>query len=332
MTAAVACGGGGSSSPQAKTSSQSGGSGGSGSVQNVSLRLDFVHTGKDAIWTYGIQKGFFKKNGIKLNIEDGKGSATTAQTTANGSDDFGEVGGGAFLTLASKGLPGEAIMSVVTSSPAVILSPKEHPITRPEQLVGKKVGLTPGGGPGTLLPALLARNGVEKSKVHLVNLQPGPGLTILLKGSVDADVQIVLVRAILAAKGLQTHAMFYKDFCVQTPGYYITTSKSMINDKPDLVRSFVKAAAKSIDATLANPQAAADSFAKHYPDYTSKQALAELKTFLPLVKSPQSKGHATGFMSVKDAKTALTLLSKYGDANTSKLASVYLDSQFLPKG
>jgi NitT/TauT family transport system substrate-binding protein len=135
---AVACGGGagGSSSPQAKTSSQTN-TGEHATTQptanaNLNLRYSFPHTGAKSNFTYGVKLGYFKQAGINLTLDDGKGSETTAQTTANGSDDFGTVDGGAWLTVASKGLPAKAVMSVYGGSPNAIIVPADSNIRNPK--------------------------------------------------------------------------------------------------------------------------------------------------------------------------------------------------------
>lgn len=308
--------------------SSSGGSTGSGG-KTVSLRLDFIHTGKDAIWTYGIQQGFFKKEGITLNIEDGKGSATTAQTVSNNSDDFGLVDGGTWLTAAAKGLGGKAVMSVFDGGSFAILSPTKSPITDFSQLAGKKVAITAGDGPSTLLPAVLEKSGVDKSKVTEVNMQPGPKLTALATGSVDAVATTILVQATLQAKGTATKALLYSSAGINTPGWYLVASPNELSSNKGLVQKFVTAAQESIDATLANPDAAVDSFVKQYPDYDKTRAKNELELVLPLVKTDDAKGHPTGWISPDAATSALALLKQYGSVPGSKPATDFITDDFI---
>src|SRR5690606_21102557 len=55
----------------------------------VRLRLDWTTLGYHAPFYYGVAKGIYERAGIKLSIEEGKGSASVAQLTASDSDDFG---------------------------------------------------------------------------------------------------------------------------------------------------------------------------------------------------------------------------------------------------
>jgi NitT/TauT family transport system substrate-binding protein len=310
-------------------SSSGGGSGSGSGGQSVALRLDFVHTGKDAIWTYGIEKGFFSKQGIDLKIEDGKGSATTAQTVSNNSDKFGLVDGGTWLTAASKGLSGKAVMSVFDGGSFAVLSPAKSPITDFAQLAGKKVAITAGDGPSTLLPAVLQKAGVDKSKITEVNMQAGPKLTALATGRVDAVATTVLVQATLQATGTETKALLYSSAGINTPGWYLVAAPDELKSHSDLVQKFVTATQQSIDATLADPQAAVDSFVKKYPEYDKTRAKNELDLVLPLVKTDEAKGHPTGWISPDAATSALALLKQYGSVQGDQPATAFISDAFV---
>lgn len=319
LGAATACSGG----------SSSGGSGpDSGSQQSVAMRLDFVHTGKDAIWTYGIEKGYFKDAGIDLTVQDGKGSATTGQTVGNGSDKIGLVDSGTLITLAAKGVPVKAIASVFAQSPLAVLSPEKKPINTPQDLVGSKIAITSGDGPSTLLPALLSKNGIDPSKLTTVNLQPQAKLTSLLSGNVDAVATITLVQATLQAQSFNTHAMLYNAFGVKTPGYYLVTSNGYLTSNNALLQKFVQATQKSLKATMDAPSAAIDSFIKAYPEYKKDRATAELNLLLPLIPDPDTS-HPLGWMSPELATSTGELLKQYGGLTNPKPVNTYLTNEFI---
>src|SRR5262245_50447790 len=81
-------------------------------LDKVSMRYSYVATGAVTVWAYGIERNFFREQGIELELREGKGSALTAQTVAAGTDDFGvDIDSGTFLGLAAKGLPARAVLS-----------------------------------------------------------------------------------------------------------------------------------------------------------------------------------------------------------------------------
>ncbi len=298
-------------------------------LDKVSMRYGFVATGNDAIWTYGMEKGFFRDEGIELELREGKGSAVTAQTVAAGTDDFGaDIDGGTFLVLASKGLPATAVMTSVASSPVVVLSPADKAIKTPAELVGKQIAITAGDGPSALFPVLLQRNKIDAAGVTQVNMLPGPKLTSLLTGRVDGVATNIVIQATLEAKGMKIYAMKYSDFGVSTPGQYLITSNATLAAKPDLVKRMVRAMQKSLEATAADPAAAADSFSRVYPNYDKATALGEIKLLVPLFHSQATAGKPMGTVSVEDAKAGADALIAAGSIAAGTDVSKFVATTF----
>jgi NitT/TauT family transport system substrate-binding protein len=298
-------------------------------ADKVSLRFGFVATGLDAIWTYGIERGFFRDQGLEVELREGKGSAVTAQTVAAGSDDFGvDIDGGTFLTLAAKGLPATAILSVAAKSPLVIFSPKAKPIKTPAELAGKQISITAGDGPSALLPALLDLNKVDPATVTQINMQPGPKLTSLLSGRVEGVATNVVLRPTLESKGQDVYSLMYADYGVVTPGLYLIASNQVIQAKPEMVRRFVKAAAQSMEATEKDPEAAAASFSKLYPQYSRDMALNETRVVMSLFRSPDTEGKPLGTVSLTDARTGAEILQKFGSYPAGVDPSAFVTNRF----
>ena len=282
-------------------------------LDKVSMRYSYVATGADTVWSYGIERNFFREQGIDLELREGKGSALTAQTVAAGTDDFGvDIDSGTFLGLAAKGLPATAVLSNVGKNPNVILSPAAKPLKVPGDLIGKQIAISGGGGSAALLPVLFQRNGVDAAEVKLINMQPNPLLTSLLTGQVDGVATNIVVKASMEAKGLPVNALMYADFGVVTPGMYLITSNALLNSKPDLVQRFVVAAQKSMVATVENPQAASEAFSRVYPTYDRNAALSESLLFIAIFQSEATKGKPLGTVSFEDAQAGAGVLVSAG--------------------
>jgi NitT/TauT family transport system substrate-binding protein len=299
-------------------------------LQNVSVRFGYVATGNDAMWVYGKEKGFFREEGLDVEFREGKGSSAAAQTVATGSDDFGiDIDGGAFLTLAGKGLTATAVMAPVGKSPIVLLSPLDKPLKTPADLPGKQIAIAGGSGAAALLPVFLKKNGIDADKVTQVNMQSSPLLTTLLTGRVDAVATNIVVQATLEAKGLKTYPMRYADFGLAMPGQYLVTSNAFLKDKPDVVARMVRALQKSMKASLENPEAAAEAFNRAYPAYDKATALAEAKIIMSLFESDSTKGKPLGTVSMEDAKAGAASLAEAGQMPAGFDVSKVVTDQFV---
>ena len=72
-------------------------------ADDVTLRLDRCLAAITPCGTT-LRRGGVAKNGININLREGRGSMTTSQTVGNQSDEFGTADGGAMMVLRSKGL------------------------------------------------------------------------------------------------------------------------------------------------------------------------------------------------------------------------------------
>ncbi len=299
-------------------------------LDKVSMRFGFIATGNDAMWAYGVEKGFFRAEGIDLELREGKGSAVTAQTVAAGTDDFGvDIDGGTFLGLAAKGLPATAVMATVAGSPVVVLSSLDKPIKTPADLAGKQIAITAGDGPSALFPVLLQRNKIDASAVTQINMQPGPKISSLLTGRVDGVATNIVIQATLEAKGMKINAMKYSDFGVATPGQYLIVSNEFLKAKPALIQRVVNAMRKSLEATAQDPNAAAASFSRAYPNYDQATALGEVKLLLGLFHSAATKDKPLGSVSIEDAKAGAEALTASGVMAAGVDVSGFVTNRFV---
>ena len=104
-------------------------------ADKVSLRTDWIKSAYHAIWYHAKDKGVFAKNGIDVDIRDGRGSVITAQTVGNKTVTFGTADGGAVMVLVSKGLPVKIVSSYLRTNPVAIIFPEEE---RLEELEGPR--------------------------------------------------------------------------------------------------------------------------------------------------------------------------------------------------
>ena len=299
-------------------------------LDKISIRYGFIATGNDAAWAYGTEKGFFKDQGLEVEWREGKGSAVTAQTVAAGTDDYGiDIDGGAFLGLASKGLPATAVMTTVGASPLAVLSPEDKPIKTPADMVGKQIAITSGDGPSALLAVVMQKNKIEADKVTLVNLQPGPKLASLLTGRVDAVATNIVVKATLEAKGMKINAMKYSDFGVATPGQYLIASNATLEAKPDITKRLIIAIRKSMEATLADPVAASEAFNRAYPSYDKATALGEIKLITELFRSKSLAGKPLGTVSLEDATAGAEVLTAAGNMTPGADVAKFVTNKYV---
>jgi len=118
----------------------------------INFRLDWSLYGVHAPFFLAQEKGYFEKEGLKVDIQEGQGSATVMQLVAQGRDQIGLIDYSTMLYGVEQGLPIVAVARVVSDMIGVI-SPADAPIKHPKELVGKVIAYAPSESSGIALAA-----------------------------------------------------------------------------------------------------------------------------------------------------------------------------------
>ena len=234
----------------------------------VKLPDAFVPT---SVYSYYIadELGFFKDEGIKPEFV---GVVPTPQLVAAVMAGKVDVGGAhANRTIAGISA-GAKIQAVVSQSEStkdkphmVFVTLAASPLRKPQDLLGKRLAIMAFGGCNEYTPyEYLRKNGVAdpKGKLQIITTPPGKELDALRRGAVDFAGVHMDPKDILRQGGLR---ILFTDFDIwgkvggATPLYFST---KFIKEKPDVVRRFVKAIARTNNWINANPEKAEQVHAK----------------------------------------------------------------------
>src|SRR5260370_12698255 len=106
-------------------------------VDRVSVRADVFYYGAHVAIMLGIVDGIYKKHGIDATFAAGRGSATTIQTVANMSDQFGFADGATLVRLTAQGLRANQIVGILQIGSNFIITPPPPAIPQPPELHGQ---------------------------------------------------------------------------------------------------------------------------------------------------------------------------------------------------
>ena len=297
----------------------------------VSLRLNWYLGGLHVPFYYGKDRGFYAAEKIDLTIIEGRGSANTVQVVAAGADTFGLADSSSVVLTASKGADVKSVMSLLNSTGFAVVSMASAGIRKPKDLEGKRLAVSPGDPLGQLFQALAAVNGLDTSKISMVQVDPAAKVVSVLEKKADAllggaDDQYFLIKQ----RGIEPAALRFADHGANIVGMTILTKTDLIKSKPDLVRRFVRATARSWEESKKNPGAAVDSGLKVKPDLNRQSTLDQLIVDIELLDSKNSKGRI-GWGAQADWDQTLTLLKKYRGLETSQPWTAFHTNEFVAK-
>ena len=233
------------------------------------------------IWWLGVDKGFFEEEGIDVTFTDGQGSGTMAQLLASGEVPIVvEIGPTGLLSVAAADGEVTAVAGTLPLVPQAVLSNQE--IATPQDLVGLTINVAPGGNDALTWNSFLVDNGVDPASLETVNLDFAAAAPALAAGLVDGVVSFDFTNlARLREAGIDpVYTLPFRDWGFEVrPGQLIAVNSQFLEENRDLVQRFVRAAEKTFEYALENPDIVGEEVAeagmRHEPEAYNRDVTIE---------------------------------------------------------
>lgn len=276
-------------------------------VDDVTLRLKWLHQSQFAGYYAAEQEGFYKEEGINVRLVPGGAEIPSIQIVAGGSEQFGVSGMSQLIEARAKGIPVVALATTYRKNPLIWFGIDES-IQTPQDLVGKKVGLTVGSNSDLLFRAMLKKNGVNIEDVNIVPVKYN--LALLLEKEVDVYEGYLTDQPIsVELAGYETHILNPSDYGIYFYGDTFFTTEKVIQENPDLVKRFTRATIKGWQFAYDNPEKAVDYVLMYSDQLNREQEMRGMEASLELIQ-PDDKPVGTIEMDV--VKQMQDLLVDYG--------------------
>jgi NitT/TauT family transport system substrate-binding protein len=308
-------------------------------ADEVRLRLNWMYYGSHAGFAYGRDKGYYKDQGIDLDIRSGNGSGSAHRLVANGDSTFSYGSCAAMVNLAAGGAPLVSVGVIdAMGTEAVIVRPDTGVKTLAD-LKGKTILTTANAGVNTFFPLVLKNAGLAEGDVLVTNVPEGALVSSYLQGAGGAVGMLGGLddkpAEIKANGGAAPVTFAYSDYGVNQVGYCIVANTDTVKNKPDLVKRFMAATMKAYKDTEANPDAAIASMAdivggSMAEDQGKAQARAVLDVTLGILYSKANAEKKLGLNVASDWDEMLGLMKKYNGLQTDKPATAFYTNEFLP--
>lgn len=249
---------------------------------DVAVKLKWVHQAQFAGNYVAKEKGFYEDEGLNVTLQPFSFDDPTIDAVANGEATFGITGADELVLARSKGIPIKAFALIYQINPVCAYSLKENNITKPQDFMGKTVGLEQGTNVDTLYYVMMSRLDIDRSNINEIPI--GYDATELLEGKTDVSTGYIInepQQVIEAGKEVDTILM--ADYGANMYADVLFATEETINNRPEEVQKFLNATVKGWQYAMENVDEAVDITILYTTDRTKNHEKYMLEKSIPLI-------------------------------------------------
>ena len=308
-------------------------------LAKLKFTLDFRVTGQTAPFFLAQSKGYYRDEGLDVQIDVGAGSVASITRVASGAYDmgFGDISSLIEFNANNPGTPAvSAVYQYYNRAPFVIVGRKDRGIT-PElrSLAGKRIAAAAVEATRRAWPMAARKLGVKNEFFEWVTTDFSQRDNVIVRGDVDGatyfhDSAVSLFQRLPPE---QLSVVPYAQAGVALYGNAVLASSRLIIEQPKLVAGFVRASNRALVETLADPTAAIAAIKQREPMLDEKAELARWRITAGYVAAADTRGHGLG-----DVRKLLIeqqvdeVVSVFGLKSRPSADAIYNLSFLPPKG
>ena len=264
--------------------------------------------------TIAERKGFFKEQGLDVEIQDFSGGARSLQALVGGSVD---VVTGAYehtIRMQAKGQDIRAVIELGRFPAIAVAVKKDRKWNTPADFKGMKIGVTaPGSSTNMLMNFVMARAGLSPSDASYIGIGSAQSaLAAMQKGEIDAVSHLEPVLSFLERAGevrvvidTRTEEGTRALFGGSNPAAVLYVKKSFIDQNPNTIQALTNVFYKTLQwLKTASPE---DIAATVPPEYL----LGDKELYMLSAKNSKASYSLTGVLDPSGMKSTSDMLTKF---------------------
>jgi NitT/TauT family transport system substrate-binding protein len=247
----------------------------------VTVQLKWVHQAQFAGMYAAVEKGFYQAQNLKVNLVPFSYEEPTMEAVVEGEATFGVKSASEIIQARAEGLPVKAFAVIYQDSPLCCYALKESGITKPQDFVGKTVGLKP-GQITIAYQVMMDKLGIDRSTI--TEVQIGYGVEELISGTTDVSTGFSINEPYQAIEaGYDVNIMLFADYGVKVYDDVLFATEDTINNNPELMGRFLRATLEGWQYAIENEEEAVDIVLKYATDRTRSHEAYMLQQSIPLI-------------------------------------------------
>jgi NitT/TauT family transport system substrate-binding protein len=304
-------------------------------LTKLTFALDWVIGGQHAPFFYTLKKGYFKDEGLDVQLVPGSGPATVQQIAA-GTYDMGFADVTFLIEFKgnnSKQFDVKEVYMVHNDNPNSFLTLKKYHISSLADLKGKRIAASTFSGQKKAWPILVKRKHLPPDYITWVDYAPTLGFQAVVRGKVDAAAGYPNQAGLMAAAGAKMNDIKIIPFSslgLDMYGDGIVANGKFIKEHPDIVKKFVLAFNRGLRESVVRPKAAVQTVLDTDPTLQPDAAMAQFTLIIPSMVTPEVRKNGFGPMDIGKLKRQIDDMDDAYHLKTKPSVADVYDPSFLP--
>jgi NitT/TauT family transport system substrate-binding protein len=304
--------------------------------EKFQFRLNWTLYGEHAPFFVARDKGFYKEEGLDVEILEGSGSTTVAQLVSNMTNPIAYVDAATMMRGVGAGMPIKAVGVTLQQSPMSFIYRADAPRpTKIEEIKGSRIAITAGDASLAIFTAFMGKLGMKLDDVQLITVaNPQSKEQAVLNKQADALLGYFMdqgPRMQLQTGGKMGWTRLYDIAGVTTLSSALIANTDWLKDakNQDQLRRFLRAAQRGWQYTFDNRDEAAEIFMKYAPAFNKEISLLEINGTMTILHTDKTRDKPLGWSASEDWKESQDVLEKFAKLKAQPDVNVYFTNEYL---
>jgi NitT/TauT family transport system substrate-binding protein len=304
-------------------------------LTDITFSLDFIVLGRHAPFFVAIEKGFFREEGLNVNIISAKGTAHGIQNVESGLAQIGFIDVASLVVARAEGSTVKVASVIYQKAPFCFFSldPGAN-VTKLKDFEGLRVGSNTGSYISNIARAMMRKEGLDPSKLSVESIEPSARIAMLATRKIPAIDFFIITKPAMerAVKDAKVVTFLFADHGLDLYSNGIGAKESFLKENPEVMKAFVRASLRGYQYAFKHPAEAAELIQKHAKALNNEITVDELKIVEELTVTPEVKQSGIGSFTTARMQSSVAWMVENGGfpkEKAPKVGDVYA-AGFLP--
>ena len=302
----------------------------------IRLTLDWVFEGQTSFTHMANYKGYFKEEGLEVQVDVGTGSAGAFQRIMTGAYDagLGDMSSQIeFLARNPGPLQFQSVYVMYDQFPAGFFALKKSGIKSVKDFPGKVFMESPTGFSRRIWPLLAKAADIDPSSVKWVTASPALRATMLVNGDCEIISGFLSIPIDLMTRGVKEEDIVsipVSDYGINYYGNTLLVSQKLIDGNPKAVAGLVRAFNRALKEMIANPAESVKYLKQREPLVDEAREVARTRLVMPGMVTAHVRANGLGAIDPPRLQKQIEQVSEaYGLSNPPTQERLF-NPKFLP--